>query len=322
MGMGLLILLALGAGLAVGVAGVLVAWQLLHPARRTLAYALARRLPGEPAQLGWSACELRLTFPDHTQTSAWLIRGWNPQGPVFVISHGWGESRFDALPRAAPLLGLACAVLVYDLRGHGESTARICRLGAREAEDLLAILGQLEAQSDFLDGEVSFVLAGFSMGAAISIHAAAMDRCSRRIRAVVAEAPCRYTWQGVLGLLRLWKWPAWPILLAAAGVIWPWTGGAMWYDRARQARRVSCPLVVIQGSDDPICSAAGSRAIVQAAGRGYLFQWNVSSSADDGLSRDSSSRVHVSLAEADPERYLDVLCSTLGLSTTGREDNG
>ena len=114
--MGPLILFAVAVVLLVlaGTAALVRAMQ--RPPRKTYAYVLANGLPCDPAELGLSYTEQQFTFPDGSSTMGWLIEGADPAGPIVVVSHGWGSSRYGSLGRVPLLTGFASRVVVYDAR--------------------------------------------------------------------------------------------------------------------------------------------------------------------------------------------------------------
>ena len=69
-------------------------------------------------------------------------------------------------------------MIAYDSRAHGESEGDVCTYGFYEKEDLRRVLDRVDAKP--------IVIMGFSMGAAVALQAAAVDR---RIGAVMAVSP-------------------------------------------------------------------------------------------------------------------------------------
>jgi pimeloyl-ACP methyl ester carboxylesterase len=265
---GLLTLLALGAALYWGVVVTHIARTLRRPPRRTYASAVARGLPGDPSELARPLEARHWSF-------AWGRRGlrlpvWDvpvdDRGPVVILTHGWASSRIGALRRMEPLVDAGAGRLVaWDLPGHGEAPGA-STLGIREPEALAALVDELRAQGE----QRAIVLYGWSMGAGVSIAAAA-----RGVDAalVIAEAPYRLAVtpaaavlreRGVppLGRLR----PALALVALVAGADPLWRG----FDRVLLALRTGCPVLVIHGSRDAICPLADGREIARAAPRGRL----------------------------------------------------
>lgn len=288
--MGILILLAAGALLCIlgGTAGLY--HTMLHPQRRTFAFALARRMPADPADLQLAAESARFGMQDGTVSPGWLIDGGRPDGPVIVVTHGWSSSRYMALGKAAALRPLASRIVLYDLRGHGDATGSICRLGSTEVADLECVLSQLPPT------DRPVVLLGSSLGAGVSIVAAARD-AGRRVTGVIAEGPYRHFAQPIAGYLRCRGYPPFPFASLASLTVAVMLGGFRGFDRAAHAARLRCPLLVLHGRHDPVCPIAAGRQIAAAAPDGAIVEFNAGG--------------HGGLAAVDPERYLGALASFL-----------
>lgn len=262
---GLLGLLAAGLLMSLG---IMVAWTatvLARPPRRTYASSLAKGLPGDPGELrerprpfdSWT-----LERPTAT-LHVWDIAGDDPQGPAIVLTHGWGSSRIGALTRLGPLLSRSSMVLAWDMRGHGESGGS-CTHGVHEVDDLLALI-------DRIDRQRPVVLMGWSLGAGVSIAAASR---SSRVKGVIAECPYRLVRTPARNMMIAmgmpWRLNLGPALrLLAVLQRCPGLGrGKGPFDRAADAARVTCPLLVLHGTDDPISPPADGRAVASAAPRG------------------------------------------------------
>ncbi|MBM4109379.1 MAG: alpha/beta hydrolase [Phycisphaerae bacterium] len=280
--MGILLLLALGFLLF---ESVLVLWTLrtlTRPPRRTYAWALAKGRPGDPSELSPPRPFRAFTFTSRAlELPAWEITGDDPQGPTIVFTHGWAESRHSVLPRLAALAPLASRVIAWDLPGMGDAPGT-CSIGARETEDLLALLRTLGTPA---------VLMGFSLGAGISIAAAARDPAL--VRAVIAEAPYRRAGTPARAVLRARAMPYTLNLSIALGLLglrhrmgWSWPD----FDRQPLARALRVPLLVIVGQLDPISPPADARDIagpstlVTIPSASHLDLWDTPDRADQ-LSR-------------------------------------
>ncbi len=178
--MGLLILFAFAAAWIVAIGTLALIHHMRHPFRKTFAVAMARGKPTDPRELGLAAREVTFRFDDGETSPGWIIEGKKSEsaaftgdasrspGPTIVLTHGLNDSRFGALKRVPSLVPFASRVVIYDLRGHGDSTAKVTTLTAKEPDDLIAVMNQVD------DG-TPFVLVGHSMGAGIAIVAAAKE---------------------------------------------------------------------------------------------------------------------------------------------------
>lgn len=282
--------------LAFATAGLL--HRLYHPPRRTYGAALARHLPGDPADLGLAAEERMYRFADGTTSPGWRIVGGDARGPAVVLTHGWSESRFDSLDRARLFAPDAAVLVVYDLRGHGEATSRTSALGTTEIADLLAVI----EQSD-LDGG-SVVLAGWSMGGGVSIAAAAASEPGHHVAGVIVEGGYRLGLEPIVSYLRLIRWPVTPIAWLVGAHLAFWTQSQRAFDRVNHAKNLRCPLLMLHGDADAICPIDSARRIAAAAPGGRLVEF--------------PGGEHLDLARRDPERYLGAVRAFLLASASAQ----
>lgn len=260
--MGLLILFAFGLALVIAVCTLAALRHVTRPPRTTFAVAIARQLPGCPADIGLDYEERECHFRDRTFTRVFDIRGAAADGPVVVVSHAWGESRYDS-QRLAPLLAAhASRVLLYDLRGHGEHSAAESRLGTREVDDLVELIEALAPG----DGVVLF---GRSLGAGVSIAAAA--KLGDRIMGVVGESAFAGMMEPIATKLRDLGYPRFPFDFLIDQHLAFWFQSRAAHDRAAHAAALSGPLLLIHGDRDRYCPLDSARAIAASAKRGEII---------------------------------------------------
>src|SRR6267142_2192313 len=142
---GIVILLAIALALLVAMLTSMLAWEITHPPRHTVAYALARGMASSPDDLGLEFESWTLDRPDGARLPIWDISNpkseiENPQSLTAVFIHGWGHSRIDALARIKPFDQICLRIIMYDLRGHGDAEGSVSRLGDGEDHDLIALL--------------------------------------------------------------------------------------------------------------------------------------------------------------------------------------
>lgn len=230
--------------------------RLRLPPRKTYAVAMAKQDPTDPADLQLEAEEATFALSEGEATPGWIIRGDRPDGPIVVIVHGFGDSRFGGLVRAPLLVPHASHVVLFDQRGQGESDTRASCLGRKETDDLLGVLDQLP-----MAGPV--VVCGHSMGAGIALATA---NETDRIVGAILESPYR-TWdEPVRTVFRMKRYPIWPIV-PLGGLMLRVFFGCLPFDRVEQARSLDKPMLVIHGEEDPIVPVAAARAIADAAPR-------------------------------------------------------
>lgn len=280
---GLGITLGTGLALAWGLGVVYTAAVLRNPPRRGATWALAKNASEDPKQATQGRAEFeswRFAFggssgTDRGECEVWEIAGLRADGPVVVFSHGWGESKVTSLNRLWWLRRIGSRVIMWDLAGHGDvPSGRAVRssLGVREVDDLVALVRQVVREGE------SVVLAGFSLGAGVSIAAAADERLRGVVRMVVAEAPYGLPqtpaervmrlrglviWRGSV-LAAVWLAGVMGRVRGAMGGAWMRRGGS--FDRVECAKRLRCPLVILHSVDDEVCPIDDGRAIALAAG--------------------------------------------------------
>ena len=129
--------------LGVGVLGL--SFYLIHH----LAHPLPTQLYGSPRDFEiitqtamWTDEKWKNT--DDTQAVGWFLSRGHP-APVVILSHAYGSNRSELLSLGFELWKADYHVLVYDMRGHGESPTKWSGLGTYEADDLLSAINYLRA---------------------------------------------------------------------------------------------------------------------------------------------------------------------------------
>ena len=145
-----------------------------------------------PSARDQTPADFGLPFEDFTiQNDGIRLAGWFIPGsgngtrkkPTVVLSHGWGRNAAQMLPHAAYLQEAGFNLVLYDLRGHGESQRVEISSLNRMASDLRAVLAYTRARKEVRRDAIG--LFGHSMGAAVSLLAAAEDTA---IKAVVSSS--------------------------------------------------------------------------------------------------------------------------------------
>jgi len=115
-----------------------------------------------------------ISFPsraDGLALKGWYIRGGEEQSAIIMV-HGAEGNRASGskLDLARDLVAKGYNVLMFDLRGHGESEGAHLSAGYYERRDLLGAVDYLKNR-----GAESIGVLGFSLGAAIAILTAAEE---------------------------------------------------------------------------------------------------------------------------------------------------
>jgi uncharacterized protein len=121
-----------------------------------------------------------------TTIAGWLIYQDHPS-PTIILSHGYGSNREEMLSTSYKLWDAGYNVIVYDLRGHGNSSVGASSVGPAEIDDLKKTIAYAktlknDGGTDLYDGRLG--LLGADLGGFVSLTAAADEP---DVRAVVAD---------------------------------------------------------------------------------------------------------------------------------------
>ncbi len=255
--------------IAYGCLGVLLVLRLLYivlyPPRKSAGRALASGDAIDPADLGLTAESVMFSYGGMNQSPGWLIRGGAPAGPVVIMVHGYGDSRFGSLSRVRWFMPHAKQIVIFDLRAHGDSTSPRSYAGIREWRDVQMVIEQLHDT-----GEV--VLYGSSMGGRIALAAAAMagGDLSARIRGVIVDGVYRTWHEPLKRLMKIRRQPSEPYISLCRLVLTLVDRRFGRFDACDHAASLDCPMLVLHGSADRLCHPASARAIAAAAKAGKL----------------------------------------------------
>lgn len=273
--MGLVALLALGAALTIAAAVVAIVHDARHPSRASVGWALARRVPTRPSDMGLDSSEGSVTCDDGTRLPVWTIRGGNPEGPALLLLHGWRRSRIDSLrrlPWILPHVQLAC---VMDLRGHGDAPPGPSTLGAIDVGDACAAVRAHPG--------MPWIVAGHSLGATVALRAAAQLQ-STGTRVVGALLLCPYPDIGVplSGRLSSAGMPPVPLAALCAWVIGMLCGRETPIrDALRTIGASALPTVWVTCAEDGIVAPRSVRDLhAQALASGSIATLHVDHRAD------------------------------------------
>lgn len=198
-----------------------------------------------------------------------MLRGWflpatqKPRG-LIICCHGVDSDRGDLLTTAVILHKAGYAALLFDFRARGESDGRLCTLGYREVDDLLAAIRYAQARPDLR--QVPIGLLGEFMGAAVALMGAA--RCPD-VQAVIAESPFARLDHAVNNHFRSVFGFAAPLFAVPTRIIGQMLIGKSCADIAPAAEisRISPrPLLLIEDGSDKLCPPEETQALLAASG--------------------------------------------------------
>jgi competence protein ComEC len=259
-------------GFAIGVIGCLTlavvefaAWVLIAPPRigkdDNQDDTLTRKL--EPA-----AERIEIRAPDGARLVGRFVPAQGPvaTGRTVLLLHGFAEtSSVLQARRMAALSRDGWNVAALDSRGYGQSDGPYATFGGKEAGDVRVWMDQLAERASRQAPAAVFrpALWGRSMGSQIAIRTAAEDA---RVAALVLEAPLVDLASAVAVPLRKRRLPL-SGLLARLILRRARNLAGISLDRPRSievAPRVTCPVMILHGSDDTLVPAAQSRRLARA----------------------------------------------------------
>ncbi len=125
----------------------------------------------EPADVGLPAPEVTIVRGAGVDLAAWYFANPRDAGCAVVMLHGFSGDKSEVLGATPIFWRRGCDIVVYDARGHGESSRALLTYGVHEREDLLRVVEWLAARTNLPRSRIG--LAGWSYGAATAIQAAA-----------------------------------------------------------------------------------------------------------------------------------------------------
>jgi pimeloyl-ACP methyl ester carboxylesterase len=170
------------------VTGVLVAYTIHHLTHPPKTKQAAK--PEDYTRLGiWlPTSDESWSLKGEDKGSGWLLRA-STGAPAIILSHSYGHNQADLLSLGVALQRAGYHVLLYDLRGHGESKVELSSLGEYEADDILNAIEHLKSLKD-QDGKQlvdkdRIGLYGVSVGGYASLIAASKDPT---VKAIAVDA--------------------------------------------------------------------------------------------------------------------------------------
>ncbi|MBI2306869.1 MAG: alpha/beta fold hydrolase [Rhodocyclales bacterium] len=250
--------------LAALAAALLATPALFHAALRRSLTPRRRSDGGEPEGVALPAQAIALPGANGKRLFAWYIPAAAGGGaaPCAVLLHGWGGNAGDLLPLAVPLHAAGYSLLLLDARNHGRSDADSFASMPRFAEDLDCAIDWLRRQPACDPARLAVI--GHSVGAAAALLAA-----SRRsdIAAVVSIAAFAHPASVMRRFLAARRIPFIPLGWYALRYVERVIGHR--FDAIapeHTIRRVSCPVLLVHGSEDRTVPPADAHHLAQCAG--------------------------------------------------------
>ncbi|HLA43691.1 MAG TPA: alpha/beta fold hydrolase, partial [Aggregatilineales bacterium] len=143
-------------------------------------YAPAHSKIGDetPSDWGFTYEDVSFVSEDNLTLRGWYIPSQN--SAAIILLHGYGGNRRAMKFMAQALAGTGYGVLMYDMRGHGESDGNSRSFGWKDVPDVLAAVDFLQKQPDV----EKIGILGHSVGAQVTVRAAAQ---TDEIEAVIMD---------------------------------------------------------------------------------------------------------------------------------------
>ena len=107
---------------------------------------------------------------DGVTLAAWYFENPGRSGCAVVMLHGFGGARAEVVAPAKIFWRRGCHLLLYDARGHGESSPALLSFGAHERQDLRLAVEWLADRAELPRSRIGLI--GWSYGAATAIQTA------------------------------------------------------------------------------------------------------------------------------------------------------
>lgn len=269
--------------------------RLSHP-QRTQLYGSPRDFQVILQKPMWS--DEKWKNSDSTETVGWFLSQGRP-APSLVLSHGYASNRSELLTLSFELWKAGYHVLVYDLRGHGESPVSWSGLGTYETDDVLSAIKFLKSQKnekaqEIFDGRVG--LYGVDMGGYVSLVASSQDPS---IKAVAVDS----VYPGVNSFVN----HRMKTLVGSEGL----AGGIIDSSLAKSLTEVVMQVYLLRRED----TAPAVEAVGVSSGKRFLFITGKDNGRLDGLTREVQAQTKdqnemVELDHTRTQRLYDEASST------------
>ena len=218
---------------------------------------------------------LHLPYEIHTvageagRLSAWYVPRIEAAG-VVVLFHGYGDDKSRLLPEARAFHELGYACFLVDFRGSGESDGDGTSIGYHEADDVARTVTHVRERWP----DQRLIVFGHSMGAAAVLRA--LSRGAIAPDAAVLACPFDRLLSTVEARFAAAGMPSFP----AAQLLVFWGGvqhgfNAFRHNPVEYARAVTCPVLLLYGTEDIRVSRDQIEAVYQNLGgdkRLHIFE--------------------------------------------------
>jgi len=219
----------------------------------------------------------QLPFENFSVVSDGLtLKGWfipvqdaskKSKAPPIILTHGWGGNSEKMLPHAEYLNRAGFNIILYDLRGHGDSDPVELTSLNRMLRDFDKIMEYVLSRAEVDENAIG--LMGHSIGAAASILKASQDE---RVKAVVSSssfADFDYLAEQTLRSRGLRRFP----FQFFVKIFWRKLAGVALetISPVYQIGKIAIPLLLIHGDQDEVISAGEFEKLSKSAKKAEKF---------------------------------------------------
>lgn len=204
------------------------------------------------------------------------------QPGTVVMHHGRGGIKEDAFPVAERFVAAGFRCLIFDARAHGTSGGEFTTFGAREVDDLRAVIDAAEERfgKETLGPLVGF---GISLGAAVMVQALPEEP---RLQAAVVVCPFAELSEAIHRAVGNIIDPRMPpfltrLVMQTGGLRGGFSPSSI--RPVRNAEDVSVPVMVVHAEDDRVIPLESGRRVFEALPKSPdQHQWRLVPDAGHG----------------------------------------
>jgi alpha-beta hydrolase superfamily lysophospholipase len=223
--------------------------------------------------------EIEFMSADGTRIRGWWIPAQKPSERTLLICHGIAANRSIFLPFVEVGDWLDANVLMFDLRGHGDSGGRTVTFGYREKDDILAAIAWVRREKP--DGARNLIGMGISLGAACMTEAAA--QAEPPLDAVILDSCFTSTRDMTHSVIGLFPGPTHPWLMTLGLPMADWHAGCpmMAVSPEKSIGQIRSPVLLLHSRGDPLIpSDHATRMHAAAAGQKRLCLFEIDGHAN------------------------------------------
>jgi hypothetical protein len=257
---------------------IIVAFVILYFGLSTLGAYLVMSIPrlpvnGSPGSLGLNYSDV--SFParnDNITLNGWYIKGQSDK--TILVVHGGMQNRVDSvvdtLDLTRSLVDRGYNVLLFDLRGRGESQGKGLNMLTNES-DIGGAVDYLKSRGNSAE---NIAIIGFCSGAATTaifasqenIGAVILDSCYTTVKTmVIAQATTR----GIPAFLVDFFYPGLSLMVKTCY-------GSVPVDPIKIIPDIKCPILYIHEENDNLNSSAETNQLLQASKNPADKLWEIS----------------------------------------------